>query len=103
MAISITTKQIGQWVVGLITAILLGSIKYSVDSYSKHNEELRNKVDKIYDYATNHEVRMKLMEDELADHNQKILDLQLAQERLGIGSVKQIQKQNNTNISPKVE
>lgn len=103
MAISITTKQIFQWLGGLATALLLGSIKYSVEVSSKHNEELKQKVDKIYDYATNHEVRMKIMETEIQEHSMKILDLQLAQERLGASNndLQSLRKQNQTSVSAK--
>jgi hypothetical protein len=97
MAISIQPKQVIQWGVGIITTIFLGSIKFSLDNYSKRNEELKEKVDKVYDYATNHEVRMGIIEKELADHSKRILDLQLAQERLGLQDVKQLQK-NNSNF-----
>jgi hypothetical protein len=44
---------------------------------------------------------MKIIEDEVADHRQRILDLQLAQERLGIQDVKQLQKNNSTSLSEK--
>jgi hypothetical protein len=101
MAIQVTPKQIGQWLLGIVTTIFLGSIKYSLDNYSKRSEELKQKVDKVYDYATNHEIRMKIIEDEVADHRQRILDLQLAQERLGIQDVKQLQKNNSTSLSEK--
>jgi nitrogen regulatory protein PII-like uncharacterized protein len=101
MAISIQPKQIGQWVVGIITTIFLGSIKLSLDNYSKHNDELKEKVDKVYDYATNHEVRMKIVEEELADHSKRILDLQLAQERLGVEDFNQVRKKNRTSVSSK--
>lgn len=65
---------------GVVAALLLFSIKYGVDSSTTANEELKQKVDKVYDYATNHEVRMAVIEKELEDHKQKILELQLAQE-----------------------
>jgi nitrogen regulatory protein PII-like uncharacterized protein len=101
MAISIQPRQIGQWIVGIITTIFLGSIKLSLDNYSKHNDELKEKVDKVYDYATNHEVRMKIVEEELADHSKRILDLQLAQERLGVQDLSQVRKTNSTSVAEK--
>lgn len=103
MAISITTKQILQWLGGIATALLLGSIKYTVENSSKHNEELKEKVDKIYDYATNHEVRMKVIENELQEHSIKILDLQLAQERMGAtqNELQEARKKNETSVSAK--
>jgi hypothetical protein len=101
MAISIQPKQIWQWIIGIITTLFLGSIKYSLDNYSKHNDELKEKVDKVYDYATNHEVRMKVIEDELQDHSKRILDLQLAQERLGVENFNEVQKTNKTSVSSK--
>lgn len=103
MAISISTKQILQWVGGIITALLLASINYTVQVNSRHSQELQQKVDRIYDYATNHEVRMKVIEDELADHRTKILDLQLAQERLDITAedINKARRKNETNVSSK--
>jgi len=101
MAIALQTKQIMQWGVGIITTIFLGSIKLSLDNYSKHNDELKEKVDKVYDYATNHEVRMKIIEEELADHSKRILNLQLAQERLEVQDLSQVRKTNTTSVAEK--
>lgn len=101
MAIQIQTKQILQWIGGILSAILLASINYTVQNSAKHSEELNQKVDKIYDYATNHEVRMKIIEDELADHREKILDLQLAQERLNVNDLSTVRKKNETTLSSK--
>jgi hypothetical protein len=75
--------EVVKWIMGILAAILLLSIKYSVDSASNESSELKEKVDKVYDYTTNHEVRVMIIEKEVQEHRQKILDLQLAQERWG--------------------
>lgn len=103
MAVNNLTKEIVKIVLGLIVSVLLISIQWTINQNTNHNQELKQKVDKIYDYATNHEVRMKVIEDELQDHRVKILDLQLAQERLGVNEddLNTIRKKNQSNISPK--
>lgn len=103
MAVNNLTKEIVKIVLGLIVSVLLISIQWTINQNTNHNQELKQKVDKIYDYATNHEVRMKVIEDELQDHRVKILDLQLAQERLGVNKddLNTIRKKNQSNISPK--
>lgn len=103
MAVNNLTKEIVKIGLGLLVSILLISIQWTINQNTNHNQELKQKVDKIYDYATNHEVRMKVIEDELQDHRVKILDLQLAQERLGVSEqdLNNLRKQNQSNISPK--
>ena len=103
MAVNNLTKEIVKIVLGLIVSVLLISIQWTINQNTNHNQELKQKVDKIYDYATNHEVRMKVIEDELQDHKIKILDLQLAQERLGVNEqdLNNLRKENQSNISPK--
>lgn len=101
MAVNDLTKDLIKMGLGLFVSILLISIQWTISENSSHNEELKQKVDKIYDYATNHEVRMKVIEEELQDHRVKILDLQLAQERLGVRDVNEVAKKNNTQVSPK--
>ena len=103
MAVNNLTKEIVKIVLGLIVSVLLISIQWTINQNTNHNQELKQKVDKIYDYATNHEVRMKVIEDELQDHRVKILDLQLAQERLGVNEqdLNNLRKENQSNISPK--
>lgn len=88
MALNDLTKNLIKMGLGLFVSILLISIQWTINENSSHNLELKQKVDKIYDYATNHEVRMKVMEDEIQDHRVKILDLQLEQERLRVHNVK---------------
>lgn len=92
MAISEATKETVKWLMSIVGAMLLFSIKYGVDSATAANEELKQKVDKVYDYATNHEIRMIVIEKELEDHKKKILDLQLAQERYMNGGSFLVQK-----------
>ena len=101
MANSITTREIISWGAGLLISVLTFSVKMSIDNATKRNEELKSKVDKIYDYATNHEVRMILIEKQLADHDKKILDLQLAQERFEQIDINSQNKKNQTNLQPK--
>lgn len=101
MAINDFTKDLIKMGLGLFVSILLISIQWTISENSSNNEELKQKVDKIYDYATNHEVRMKVIEDELQDHRVKILDLQLTQERLGVRDLSEVSKKNHTDISPK--
>ena len=103
MAVTNLTKELIKIGLGLFVSILLISIQWTINQNTNHNEELKQKVDKIYDYATNHEVRMKVIEDELQDHRVKILDLQLAQERLGVNEddLNTIRKKNQSSISPK--
>jgi len=81
MSVGEATKETIKWITGIATALLLFSIKYSVDSSTTANIELKQKVDRVYDYATNHEVRMAVIEKELEEHKQKILDLQLVQQQ----------------------
>ena len=92
MSIGEATKETVKWIMSIVGAMLLFSIKYGVDSSTTANEELKQKVDKVYDYATNHEIRMIVIEKELEDHKQKILDLQLAQERYMSGGSFLVQK-----------
>lgn len=81
MSVGEATKETIKWITGIATALLLFSIKYSVDSSTTANIELKQKVDRVYDYATNHEVRMAVIEKELEEHKQKILELQLVQQQ----------------------
>lgn len=74
-------KEIIKWVIGIIGAVLLMSLKNSYDSQNESNRKLQEKVDKVYDFSTNHEVRMAVIEKQIQEHSQKILDLQLARER----------------------
>lgn len=81
MSVGEATKETIKWITGIATALLLFSIKYSVDSSTTANIELKQKVDRVYDYATNHEVRMAVVEKELEEHKQKIFELQLVQQQ----------------------
>jgi hypothetical protein len=101
MAVNDFTKDLIKMGLGLFVSILLISIQWTISRNQSQSEELKQKVDKIYDYATNHEVRMKVIEEELQDHRVKILDLQLAQERLGVEDLNNLRKKNNTQVSPK--
>ena len=101
MAVNDLTKDLIKMGLGLFVSILLISIQWTISRNQSQSEELKQKVDKIYDYATNHEVRMKVIEEELQDHRVKILDLQLAQERLGVEDINNLRKKNNMQVSPK--
>ena len=101
MALNDLAKDIIKMGLGLFVSILLISIQWTISRNQSQSEELKQKVDKIYDYATNHEVRMKVIEEELQDHRVKILDLQLAQERLGFENINDLRKKNNTSVAPK--
>lgn len=74
-------KEFIKWIVGILGAILLMALKNSYDAQSESNRKLQDKVDKVYDFSTNHEVRMAVIEKQIDEHSQKILDLQLARER----------------------
>ena len=101
MAITNLAKETIKIVLGLLASILLISIQWTINQNSNNNQQLKEKVDKIYDYATNHEVRMKVIEEELQDHRVKILDLQLAQERLGVEDFNDLKNKNSTSVAPK--
>lgn len=77
------TREIIKWVMGVIAGILLFSIKYSVEQNTTESTKLKEKVDKVYDYTTNHEVRMAIMEKELDKQSQTLLNLQLSEQRWG--------------------
>jgi hypothetical protein len=74
-------KELLKWLLGIVGAFLVMSLKNSYDRQSETNKALQQKVDKVYDYSTNHEVRMAVIEKEIEEHKKKILDLQLARER----------------------
>jgi predicted membrane chloride channel (bestrophin family) len=74
-------KEILKWILGIVSAILLLSLKNSYDRQNETNKKLEDKVDKVYDFSISHEVRMVVIEEQIKEHKQKILDLQLAQER----------------------
>lgn len=74
-------KELIKWLIGIVGAIMIMSLKNSYDKQSETNKQLQQKVDKVYDYSTNHEVRMAVIEKEIEEHKKKILDLQLARER----------------------
>lgn len=76
------TRETVKWILGIISAILLFSIKYSIDTYTDANRELKVKVDKVYDFTTNHDVRMAIIEKELEQHRQQIFNLQISNERI---------------------
>ena len=75
-------KEVIKWVLGIASAFILMSVKNSYDTQSQTNKQLQEKVDKVYDFSTNHEVRMAVIEKQIEEHSQKILDLQLARERM---------------------
>jgi hypothetical protein len=101
MALNNLAKDIIKMGLGLFVSILLISIQWTISRNQSQSEELKQKVDKIYDYATNHEVRMKVIENELQDHRVKILDLQLTQERLSHNEMENGRKNNNSSTIPK--
>lgn len=74
-------KELIKWVMGILGAILLMALKNSYDANVENNKRLQEKVDKVYDFSTNHEVRMAVIEKQIQEHSQKILELQLARER----------------------
>lgn len=74
-------KEIIKWLLGIGSAVLIMSLKNSYDTQAETNKQLQQKVDKVYDFSTNHEVRMAVIEKEIEEHKKKILDLQLARER----------------------
>lgn len=74
-------KELLKWLLGIASAILVMSLKNSYDRQTETNKQLQQKVDKVYDFSTNHEVRMAVIEKEIEEHKKKILDLQLARER----------------------
>ncbi len=91
------TKEAVKWIMGIIAGLLLFSIKYSVDNSTSEYSELKNKVDKVYEYTTNHEIRMMLIEKQVDKHGEAILDLQLSRQRWGeLGNTK-----NQSQISGK--
>lgn len=55
--------------------------KFTIDSYVESNNRLRDKVDKVYDFTTNHEVRLKTIEEQSQKNAVDILDLQLRQKK----------------------
>lgn len=74
-------KELLKWLLGIVGGFLLMSLKNSYDNQTETNKQLQQKVDKVYDFSTNHEVRMAVIEKEIEEHKKKILDLQLARER----------------------
>jgi predicted nucleic acid-binding Zn-ribbon protein len=74
-------KELIKWLIGIVGAIMVMGLKNSYDKQTETNKQLQQKVDKVYDYSTNHEVRMAVIEKEIEEHKKKILDLQLARER----------------------
>ena len=66
---------------GLIASIMLIWFKFTIDSYVDSNNRLRDKVDKVYEFTTNHEVRLKTVEEQNRKNAVDILDLQLRQKK----------------------
>jgi len=78
-----STKEAVKWIMGVIAALLLFSIKYSIDNNTAKANELKDKVDKVYDYTSNHEVRMAVIERELQIQGQKLLDIDMSIQKYG--------------------
>ena len=54
-------KELLKWLLGIVGGFLLMSLKNSYDNQTETNKQLQQKVDKVYDFSTNHEVRMAVI------------------------------------------
>lgn len=71
-----STSETVKWIMGIFATLFMLSVKMSIDTYTETQNTNSKKIDKVYDFASDHELRIRIVEQQMKDNAVRLNNLE---------------------------